>query len=82
MLRVTIELIPGGIENHPRREVIGVAEIWNDGTGSPTTGHYGSRFFKRGTKQVYREAKVTNFPRLRKNAWYLLAQILKAGGFL
>lgn len=39
VVRCTIELIPGGIEDHPRREVIGVIEIANVG-GTASTGHY------------------------------------------
>lgn len=39
MIRCTIELIPGGLEDHPRRQVLGVVEIANVG-GSNTTGQY------------------------------------------
>lgn len=39
MIRCTIELVPGGIEDHPRKQVIGVIEIANTG-GSGTTGQY------------------------------------------
>lgn len=39
MIRCTIELIPGGIETHERREVIGVIEIANTG-GNVNTGVY------------------------------------------
>ena len=39
MLRCTIELLPHGDET--RKRVIGVVEIANDGTGTPTMGNYG-----------------------------------------
>lgn len=39
MLRCTIELIPGGVEDHPRRKTIGVVEIANVG-GSHEVGSY------------------------------------------
>ena len=38
MLRCTIELLPHGDET--RKRLIGVVEIANDGTGTPTVGNY------------------------------------------
>lgn len=60
MIRCTIEIIPGGVEDHTRREVIGVIEIANCG-GTAETGHY--RFvlakklgLKRIANAVWRQA--------------------------
>lgn len=39
VVRCTIEIIPGGVEDHPRRETIGLIEIANVG-GTAATGHY------------------------------------------
>lgn len=82
MLRVTIELIPGGYMDHPRRAVIGVMDIYNDGTGTQSTGNYGGRVFAKGSKRVIRDqGKVTNYPRLRKPVWCLVVQMLKSMGY-
>jgi len=83
MLRITIELIPGGIETHPRREKLYIAEIYNDCSGDTGHGNYGANFFaKHSHRVVHKTAKVTNFPRLRKNAWHLLALALKNAGYI
>ena len=38
MIRVTIELVPFGVEE--RKEVLGIVEVANDGTGNRETGNY------------------------------------------
>ena len=42
MIKITVELIQFGI-GKPRK--IGEAKIWNDATGSQTTGNYGYKLF-------------------------------------
>lgn len=51
VVRCTIEIIPGGIEDHPRRAVIGVIEIANVG-GTQTTGHYRFVLMKKLGKRI------------------------------
>lgn len=81
MLRCTIELIPGGAENHPRRKVIGVVEIANVG-GDARTGHYNTWAFRRHPKNprktIWKSGNVLNFPRLRKGPYDLLYLALKS----
>ena len=75
MLRITIELVPWGIED--KKRTIGIAEIYNDGTGTSTTGNYGVRVFKRGSNGViWKTGKVWGFPRKKLLAWDLLYRAL------
>lgn len=75
MLRVTVQLLPGGDESKP--ETLGVAYIINDGTGTNTTGYYKTAFSQRGGKRWWKKGSVDDFPRLQRNAWDLLYLALK-----
>ncbi len=73
MLRITIELVPGG--NEDRKKVIAAGTIANLGTGEPSVGNYfvdlrdkAGRPWKHGT--------LTGFPRKRLLAWDLLCRSL------
>lgn len=74
MIRIRVEMIPGGI-GEP--QLLGEAVIANDGTGSFTTGNYTACFtLKRGV--AWRRGRVEGFKRGSHNAWYLLYHLLKA----
>lgn len=77
MIRVTIELIPRGIVAH--KSTLHVGEIWNDGSGTITTGNYGYRLLKKGRlkDQDYRRGRIEGFPRTRLGAWSLLHRCLQ-----
>lgn len=94
MIKVTVQLIPFGI-GEPK--LLGEAIIYNDGTGTHSVGNYTACFGARGRPlrlRLYpqpgmphvanstRTARVTSFPRLRKNAWHLLALALAQAGYL
>lgn len=88
MLRITIELWPGG--DPARKQTLHVADIYNTlTTPDNSTGDYGARFYRKGPikdgllyrPKPIRVAGVKSFPRLRKNAWHLLAQVLLAAGY-
>ena len=76
MLRVTITLIPYGIEE--KKEILHQLEIWNDGCGDKYYANYGFRVFRKGnTRRIWREGRVETFPR-KKGAWELLRECLNA----
>lgn len=82
MLRVTIELLPGG--SAVGRRTIGVINIGNDGTGTPEVGNYNvsashaGKFFDLD-RGPYKTGRVVGF--LRKLSPYrLLFRALKAMG--
>ena len=73
MLRITIELLPGGNEN--RKKIIATGTITNLGTGNLSHGNYfvdlrdkAGRPWKHGT--------IFGFPRRRLLAWDLLCRSL------
>lgn len=75
MIRVTVELIPGGCESLKRH--LGTAEIANTGTGSKTRGDYRARFSRRGQPgSTWRTASIEGFPRKQLGHWHLLLLLL------
>jgi hypothetical protein len=80
MIVVKIELWPFGDESRARE--IGRAEIWNDGSGSITTGNYHAKLLKSPkyatSKGVWKKGRVENFPRLKLGPYDLLLQILES----
>jgi hypothetical protein len=70
MLRVTVELVPFGIEEEARE--IGKMLIANDGTGNSLTGHY--VFTYNENDQMF-NGIVVDFPR-SMGAWELIANCL------
>jgi len=77
MIRVTVELLPGGLEEHA--EVLGIATITNDGTGEPNKGNYKARFSKWAplTTQTWKRSEVKGFRRRTRGAWDLLYLALR-----
>lgn len=86
MIRITIELFPHGDSN--RSKVLGIMDIWNDGSGDINTGNYKFCAWKAGTpkdilhmQHTVAKAKwagsISNFPRKRLLVWDLLLRCLK-----
>lgn len=75
MIRVTIELFPHGLDKN--KQTLGICEIWNKCTGTNTRGNYGFRFFKKGTKTIWKSGDIESFPREKLLSWDLLYRILK-----
>lgn len=79
MLRVTIDLIPGGT-GEPR--TLGVAHIINDATGDAQTGNYEVVLLKSleyaSKPGVWKSGEVKGFPRKRLGPWDLLCRALNA----
>lgn len=72
MIRVTVELIPWGIEHKAR--TLGTAEIWNDLTGTPTRGNYAYRILTNG--HIIRTGEFKDYPRKELSFWRLITEIL------
>ena len=70
MLKVTIELWPGG--DKTRSKIIGVGGIANNGTGNRAIGNYIGYF---EDEKSY-ESSIQGFPR-RLGPWKLLFEVLK-----
>ena len=75
MLRVTIELLPLGVES--RKRTLGTVLIINDGSGSATRGNYDVRVLS-SNGRTFNLGRVTGFPRRREGAVKLLLLALKA----
>ncbi len=80
MIRITIEMVPGGIDAAAYTIAQGV--IVNDGHGTQRTGnyHYGiTRQRKRTGPEdpgIWKRGHIESFPRKRQNIWYLLKRVL------
>ena len=73
MIRVTVELIPWGIG---KPVLLGVGQISNDCTGTPTIGNYRVRLKSKDGRD-WKTAEVHNFPRKKLLAWDLLYRALR-----
>jgi len=80
MLRVTIELLPLGDEEH--KEKLGEVLIINDGTGTPQIGNYKVRLMKAAkyakSPGVWKRGIVKDFPRQVLGPYDLLLRALAA----
>lgn len=76
MLRITVELLPYGRED--LKECLGIAKIWNDGTGTLYKGNYKSTFSQRGRlNRIWKTCEIKDFPRQRLGIWDLLYRSLE-----
>jgi hypothetical protein len=78
MLRVTIELVPYGVESEARK--IATMLIANDGTGDHRTGNYGYAFNYTDRSGDIATGVIKNFPR-SNGAWSLVKKILNSKSF-
>lgn len=77
MLRVTVELVPHGIED--RKETLATMEIANDGTGTRRTGNYNTRLIDKNGR-IHRTGRVEEHPRLDLSVWKLIIKALSGLG--
>lgn len=76
MIRVTIELIPHGLE--AGKSHLGTIVIANDGTGTFTRGNYTARLSMKGRPEsVWKLATVTGFPRRVLGGYDLIYRALR-----
>lgn len=77
MIRVTIEVLPGG--DASRKRHLGTIDIANDGTGSMEEGNYSIRLSKFGNpSQTWLRGAIRGFDRIRRGPYDLLLQSLLA----
>lgn len=77
MLRVTVEMVPFGVES--RKHTIGQLLLINNATGTIDTGNYDIelRTYKQNGKESLSKTKIKNFPRTVFGAWDLIYRALK-----
>ena len=80
MIRITVELIPRGHENHERRKTIGTMEIENDAKGNEHCGNYLATLHGEYTPADGRKVTVKAFPRKANSVWSLIGAVLKGTG--
>lgn len=73
MIRVTVELLPFGMEQG--RRTLTVFDIANDGTGSMERGNYKAR---KSPNKEWDEALVLNYPRKSYHVRELILRVLEA----
>lgn len=78
MIRVTVELVPKGIESAKR--TIGTMEIANDRTGDLAVGNYRGVLHAEYTDGDGRAGRITNFKRQKQSVWSLVGAFLKLWG--
>lgn len=84
MIVIRVELWPYGFEE--QKETLGTAVIFNNGTGTKSSGNYRAIFGKRGQdllktirgRRPWREVEVKDFPRERLLGWDLVFRALRA----
>lgn len=77
MIRITVELLPLGSERG--KVLLGEGRIINDGSGTLHVGNYNVELSMRGNaRRLWKEARVTGFPREQLGGWDLLCRALTA----
>lgn len=71
MIRVTVELVPLGIEE--KKYTLDVLTIANDGEGTYTRGNYNCKRRDSGQR-----GRVENHPRLSESVWELVCKAIAA----
>ena len=74
MIKVTIELWPGGCED--RKRTLATGTITNLGTGSPTQGNYFVDLRDKAGRP-WQHCSIARFPRKQLLAWDLLYRALE-----
>lgn len=81
MIRVTVELLPHGMELG--RKVLATADIANDGAHlmRPAYGSYDARLYvhqtRNGKPKLWRRARVASMHRRQRGVWDLLQLVLQ-----
>jgi len=77
MIRITVELIPKGLEESQR--TLATMEVSNDGTGDAVTGNYVGTLYAEYCKDG-RHGRVINFNRKNQSVFSLVGAFLKLWG--
>ena len=77
MLKITVEIWPKGLEEEKR--VLCTAKIFNDLTGTLTSGNYKAVFSRTDDwSKVWKKVELKGFPRRKLGPWHLLSWALEA----
>lgn len=74
MIKITVELLRYGNPNDV--ETLATAKIYNDLTGTESSGNYVYELCKKGNT-VWKSGRVTGFARKSRSVWRLIYYILK-----
>jgi hypothetical protein len=74
MIKVTIELYPGG--SRYNKKTLGIINIGNDGTGTEEIGNYNYALCKQDLKTLLKQGRIEQFGRQR-GCYELLYEVLK-----
>jgi hypothetical protein len=74
MIRVTVEILPGGFETGKR--TLGVMHIANDASGDRFTGNYNVRMFGVNGLRQMGATRIEGFKRTSGHAWELVHEAL------
>ena len=73
MIRVTVEMVPFGVEELATK--LAILFIANDGSGSRTRGNY--NYSISTGKKTWRKGRIENFPRRSCSVWNLIYRVLR-----
>ena len=76
MLRILIELVPGGDESRAR--VLGALGVANDATGTRARGNYEVVVMDKVGRK-FKEFRIENWPRQAKSVWQFVRHIFNTG---
>lgn len=76
MIRITVELVPYGIEKNKKTIAKGI--ITNDGTGNHVLGNYiySISTIKDASTEIFDSGEIKGFRRLECSVWYLIYRML------
>lgn len=74
MLKVTVQLYPGGSSIH--KKTLGIINIGNDGTGTEGISNYNYALCKEDLKTLLKQGRIEQFTRER-GCYQLLYEVLK-----
>ncbi|MEO0797392.1 MAG: hypothetical protein AAFX93_19750 [Verrucomicrobiota bacterium] len=78
MIRITVELVPKGVESAKR--TIATMDIANDSTGTDEIGNYRGTLHAEYTGSDGRKGYVRQFKRQHQSVWSLVGAFLKLWG--
>ena len=73
MIKITVEVIPFGVEKWKKK--VGEMTIANDGTGSGSRGNY--KYNMSTKNRIWRKGRIEDFPRLSCSVWNLIYRVLR-----
>jgi len=81
MIRVIVEMWPGG--DRKRKRQLASFDVYNDGQHPehPAKGNYVGRFYGREEQVLQRDCRVENWSRLKRPVLSLIRAVLRKAGY-